>query len=458
MSIYHDGKKVAYDVNIMNNQYAMPIGTIIPFGSNNIPAGYLICDGSEVLKTDYPELYGVIGNAFGTVTDSTKFKLPDLRNKFIQGANSNTGEIKEAGLPNITGELGYLKGATEGNYWQGINVNTGAFKSSQQNVKASPHAVSFQPDSAAVNNPCMAIFRASDSNDIYGNSSTVQPPAVCINYIIKAKQSDVSSEAASLIDDSSDATDRVWSSSKVIDSTIPYHIMDASKDIDLNDYKEIGYYTPNMSFSTGKFTHNILNAPTNGWLPAGGFGLEVKNFDNTNNVNWYTQVLYAYVSTNECAPIYVRTFFYKNADSGSVYTPWRRIADINDNVISSEETWSSQKINEENREVYSTDEVKTNKVWIDGKPIYRKVTTQTITTLEATPINDFDTSLVDSVISIYGSIKQPTGNITPISFYNKATDGAYVYTSKERNRFILYARELGIGDVILIVEYTKTTD
>lgn len=343
MSIYHDGKKVAYDINIMNNQYAMPIGTIIPFGSNNIPAGYLICDGSEVLKTDYPELYGVIGNAFGTVTDSTKFKLPDLRNKFIQGANSNTGEIKEAGLPNITGELGYLKGATEGNYWQGINVNTGAFKSSQQNVKASPHAVSFQPDSAAANNPCVAIFRASDSNDIYGNSSTVQPPAVCINYIIKAKQSDVSSEAASLIDDSSDATDRVWSSSKVIDSTVPYRIMDASKDIDLNDYKETGYYTPNMSFSTGKFTHNILNAPTNGWLPAGGFGIEVKNFDN-NGVNWYTQVLYEYVSTDESAPMYIRTFFYKDEDSGSIFTPWRRIADINDSKTSTNETWSSSKI------------------------------------------------------------------------------------------------------------------
>lgn len=447
MSIYHDGKKVAYDMNIMNNQYAMPIGTIIPFGSNNIPVGYLICDGSEVLKTIYPELYGVIGNSFGTVTDSTKFKLPDLRNKFIQGANSNTGEIKEAGLPNITGS--FIPGSVPGNHAQ---YTTGAF-----------YGITGVPDLLA-ENPAHTTpgygyaFAASSSNSIYGNSSTVQPPAVCINYIIKAKQSDISSEAASLIDDSSDATDRVWSSSKVIDSTVPYCIIDASKDIDLNDYKEIGYYTPNMSFSTGKFTHNILNAPTNGWLPAGGFGLEVKNFDNTNNVNWHTQVLYEYVSTDECAPIYVRTFFYKNADSGCVYTPWRRIADINDNAISSGETWSSQKIHEENKEVYSMDEVKTNKVWIDGKPIYRKVTTQTITTLEGTPINDFDTSLVDSVISIYGSIKQPSGNITPISFYNKATDGAYVYISKERNRFILYARELGIGDVILIVEYTKTID
>lgn len=122
-------------------------------------------------------------------------------------------------------------------------------------------------------------------------------------------------------------------------------------------------------------------------------------------------------------------------------------------------TWSANKINNAIKEVYSTDEVKTNKVWIDGKPIYRKVATQTITTPEGfAPIGDFDTSLIDSVISIYGSIRQPSGNITPISFYNKANDGAYVYMSKESKRFLLYAREIGVGDVILIVEYTKTID
>lgn len=132
---------------------------------------------------------------------------------------------------------------------------------------------------------------------------------------------------------------------------------------------------------------------------------------------------------------------------------------IDDTKIGTQSTWSSEKINEENKEVYSTDEVKTNKVWIDGKPIYRKVATQTITTPEGfCPIDDFDTSLIDSVISIYGSIKQPSGNITPISFYNKANDGAYVYMSKEAKRFLLFAREIGVGDVILIVEYTKTTD
>lgn len=134
-------------------------------------------------------------------------------------------------------------------------------------------------------------------------------------------------------------------------------------------------------------------------------------------------------------------------------------ATIDDSLTSVDKTWSSEKINEENRDIYSTDEVVTNKVWVDGKPIYRKVITQTITTAgDLNVINSFDTSLINTIVSIYGSIKQPSGNITPISYYNTAEDGAFIYMSKSHNRFVLNANVSGIGDVVLIVEYTKTTD
>lgn len=132
---------------------------------------------------------------------------------------------------------------------------------------------------------------------------------------------------------------------------------------------------------------------------------------------------------------------------------------IDDTKIDTQSTWSSRKINEEIKEVYSTDEVKTNKVWIDGKPIYRKVVTQTITTSSSENIiSGFDISLIDNIISFYGSIKQPSGTITPISYSASEEDGAFICMSKARNSFVLYAKAYGVGDVILIVEYTKTTD
>lgn len=66
-----------------------PIGTIVPFGGSTIPSGYLLCNGAEVLKTTYAELYAVIGDAFGTASVSTKFVLPDLRETVPVGVGEN---------------------------------------------------------------------------------------------------------------------------------------------------------------------------------------------------------------------------------------------------------------------------------------------------------------------------------------------------------------------------------
>ena len=73
---------VAGGTNFSDN----PIGTILPFGGTDIPAGFLLCNGAEVLKTDYAELYAVIGDAFGTASVNTKFVLPDLREATTKGA------------------------------------------------------------------------------------------------------------------------------------------------------------------------------------------------------------------------------------------------------------------------------------------------------------------------------------------------------------------------------------
>lgn len=165
-------------------------------------------------------------------------------------------------------------------------------------------------------------------------------------YVITDDEDDEVSLSDLVIDDSSNvATNKTWSANKIRNSIIPYVLIDTTKDIDFNKYVETGYYTPNKSFSTGWFTHSILNAPTVGWLPAGGFSLEVKTFDNTGNAKWFTQVLYSYVETdNNSAPIYIRTFFYDG--SKTTFSPWKRMADIDDSKISSGETWSSKKIND----------------------------------------------------------------------------------------------------------------
>ena len=72
-----------------------PIGTISPFGGSVIPSGYLLCNGAEVLKTAYAELYAVIGDAFGTASDNTKFVLPDLRETVPVGVGTRGSGVTD---------------------------------------------------------------------------------------------------------------------------------------------------------------------------------------------------------------------------------------------------------------------------------------------------------------------------------------------------------------------------
>lgn len=61
----------------------LPIGSIICYPSPICPEGFMPCDGRELSKQAYPELYAVIKNTWGE-TDTTFF-LPDLQGLFVRG-------------------------------------------------------------------------------------------------------------------------------------------------------------------------------------------------------------------------------------------------------------------------------------------------------------------------------------------------------------------------------------
>ena len=82
----------------------VPIGIMLPFmGNGAIPSGYLLCDGSAVSRTMYPDLFTAIGTTYGSGDGSTTFNLPDSNQakRFLQG-DTVAGTVKSAGLPNIT--------------------------------------------------------------------------------------------------------------------------------------------------------------------------------------------------------------------------------------------------------------------------------------------------------------------------------------------------------------------
>jgi hypothetical protein len=55
----------------------LEVGRLAFFPVQRSVPNHLLCDGREVLKTSFPELYGYLGDSQGVAVDPAKFKLPD---------------------------------------------------------------------------------------------------------------------------------------------------------------------------------------------------------------------------------------------------------------------------------------------------------------------------------------------------------------------------------------------
>lgn len=166
-----------------------PIGTISPFGGSVVPNGYLLCNGAEVLKTTYAELYAVIGDAFGTASANTKFVLPDLRGEFLRGAGTNSHTSQGNG-----GVVGEHQDATTVPH---IYSNSGP-----NNVNIAGKGTTTNLDSVPSGTNYYQTINSGDhgTGSSY-NFGTVRPTNTSVNYIIKAKQVAVPADFKDAIDD-----------------------------------------------------------------------------------------------------------------------------------------------------------------------------------------------------------------------------------------------------------------
>ena len=73
------------------------VGEIKMWAGDTVPYGWLLCDGSEVSKTEYPYLYSSIGDLWGTPNNSSNFKLPNLAGNVPVGYNSADTDFDTVG-------------------------------------------------------------------------------------------------------------------------------------------------------------------------------------------------------------------------------------------------------------------------------------------------------------------------------------------------------------------------
>lgn len=69
----------------------VPSGALMDFAMVQAPAGWLVCDGSEVSRSEFATLFAAIGTVWGAGNGTTTFNLPDLRGEFRRGADLGRG-------------------------------------------------------------------------------------------------------------------------------------------------------------------------------------------------------------------------------------------------------------------------------------------------------------------------------------------------------------------------------
>lgn len=70
-----------------------PLGSVTMFAASTAPAGWLLCDGSDISRTTYADLFAIIGETYGAGDGSTTFTLPDMRGKGVKGYKSDNSKF-----------------------------------------------------------------------------------------------------------------------------------------------------------------------------------------------------------------------------------------------------------------------------------------------------------------------------------------------------------------------------
>lgn len=157
-------------------------GVIVPFAGGILPTGWLVCDGSSLLRSAYPNLFAAIGTVWGAV-DSSHFNIPDLRGQTLvgQGTNPSTGTTFNLGT--YGGEEKHTQTTSE----MPSHTHTDAGHTHTESG-AAPNATTIgagAPQPTAIPTPSVTgIGSASIQNTGGGNPFNVMQPYAVVNWAI----------------------------------------------------------------------------------------------------------------------------------------------------------------------------------------------------------------------------------------------------------------------------------
>lgn len=159
----------------------VPIGTIMAYAGDKKNAkslkdqGWVVCDGQELTLNEYKTLYETIGTYYGTGSKPGKFKVPDLRGRFVRGVDHGAGRDPDAASRTASAPGG----------------NTGDKVGSVQEDQFKSHTHNFRVGGG--NEGHYNTVGGGDDDNIQGakmlprGGSETRPKNIYVNWIIKAK-------------------------------------------------------------------------------------------------------------------------------------------------------------------------------------------------------------------------------------------------------------------------------
>ena len=179
----------------------IPIGTIVPFAGVSTPAGWLLCDGTEVRIADYLTLFNTIQYQFKDQSQVTsgQFGLPDLRGRFPLGRDS----MGDSSANNVTDIAADVLGAKNGA--ESVNIQVGNLPEHKhdlrgdsgdqfyvvRDVSGTPsdnNAIVYDAPNATGAGQALPDSGGILTNDTLGTAMNVMNPYMTLNYIIYAGQ------------------------------------------------------------------------------------------------------------------------------------------------------------------------------------------------------------------------------------------------------------------------------
>jgi len=172
--------------------YPVPSGGIVIWSgaANNIPSGWILCDGSAVSRSTYADLFAIVGTIHGSGNGSTTFNLPDLRGKFVVGYSNtdndydvgDTGGNKQQTLA-INQMPSHNHGVTDSGHTHNLLYNHGAFGGTSGAV--TPRSGN-TPVTPGISGRISTQTTGISINNTGGNTPVdVRPPYYALCYIMK---------------------------------------------------------------------------------------------------------------------------------------------------------------------------------------------------------------------------------------------------------------------------------